>query len=649
MFGRLTIILVYVLFRQCNSQLCTRDQKLVQDRANCLARKYDPEVDSTAANYTGLRTWVRAADGSQIDCFNCNGQACEDCDAQWSRQCRSSGAVTNAGVSNAATNGEGSTTTTNAPYGRIKGCGWDDGDQVWVYGADDFPESMTEAYAARTEEFGCLYTSPFGAQAGMIVVGFAGFCLLLIVSFAFIAKHCGIDCRKVTEKYADLQAKFFLGEVHLVAMEDEKTGEYKWSFWSSYLALLTSTVPILATWFITKSHFSSRLDKAVVLLFSISYGMLAELVVVLYPNELDPPYVFKLLVVTLPNALLWNKLSERFDREAVVVDYQKARGLQSEFPIPESGWAEWADRAKNMFFIGFSLGLCVITYVKLQEESNPKCFVVNFLFNAIVVAFFIQATKLFLDFYCKWSCVVNNYKTLGEGTWQRMYLDIAASLPPSADCHPMMQNKNKDESKVVVILRSILKCLKAVFCCCCKTNASESEEKDPRQQIIDKMKEESYNNLKDPRKAEGAIAEGEALQKRLKVVHADVALRVLESGGKHPTIRGKVEEGDPTAFLRELFAKIDKNGDGKVTKTEFLAALHVWQDEHSAGDQDEIVMSAELERAWNETDKDGNDFLTLDEFEKMLPKLSDAAKRSSVLSLEVKKSTEEPSHSELTE
>jgi len=647
MFGRLTIILVYVLFRQCNSQLCARDQKLVQDRANCLARKFDPEVDATAANYTGLRTSVRALDGSIVDCFSCSGETCEMCDWQWARQCRSSSAAANTQASNVAAEAWGS--TTNAPYRRIKGCGWDDGDQIWVYGADDVPESMKDEYAAQTEPFGCMYTSPFGAQAGMIVVGFAGFCLLLIISFGFIAKKCGIDCRKVTKKYADLQAKFFLGEVHLVALEDEKTGEYKWSFWSSYLALLTSTVPILATWFITKSHFSSRLDKAVVLLFSISYGMLAELVVVLYPAELDPPYVFKFLVVTLPNAMLWNKLSERFDREAVVVDYQQARELESEHPLPESAWADWADRAKNMFFIVFSLGLCVITYVKLQEESNPKCFVVNFLFNAIVVAFFIQATKLFLDFYCKWSCVVNNYKTLGEGTWQRMYLDIAASLPPSADYHPLKQSAEKKESKVVMVLRV----LKAVFCCCCKTNASESEELDARQNIIEQMKLESYNNLRDPRKAEGAIAEGEALKKRLKVVHADVALRVLESGGKHPTIRGKVEEGDPTAFLRELFSTIDKNGDGKVTKTEFLDALTAWQDEHSAGDQEELVMSDELTRAWNETDKDGNDFLTLDEFEKMLPKLSEAAKRSSVLSLEIKRSmkrsTEEPSHSELTE
>merc|ERR1719361_3155739 len=242
------------------------------------------------------------------------------------------------------------------------GCNWDAGDEVWNYAGDGEISGMKSEFASKDEEFGCVYTSPFGTQAGMIVVGFAGFCLLLIAAFGFVAKQCGLDCRKVQEKYPDLQAKFFLGEVHLITMKDDETGEYRWSFWSSYLALLTSTVPILGTWFIRKSHFSSRLDKAVVLLFSISYGMLAELVVVLYPDVLHPSYVFKFLVVTLPNAVLWNKLSERFDRESTLVDYQHRReelGHTSENPLPENRWADWLDRLKNMFFIVFSLCICV--------------------------------------------------------------------------------------------------------------------------------------------------------------------------------------------------------------------------------------------------------------------------------------------------
>lgn len=598
MFRKLTIILFYVLFLQCNSQLCTRDQKLVQDRAQCLARKFDPlQTQSDAAS---LSTSVfMPNNGNSVDCFDCDATSCDTCEMNWKLECQGAHGATK-------------------KHDQINGCSWNADDEFWFYNEQDQILHMQPEYTGRGESFGCIYTSPFGAQAGMIVVGFAGFCLLLIIAFAFIAKKCGIDCRRVQDKYTDLQAKFFLGEVHLVVMEDDD-GKLKWSFWSSYFALLTSTVPILGTWFIRKSHFSSRLDKAVVLLFSISYGMLAELVVVLYPDVLHPSYVFKFLVVTLPNAVLWNKLSERFDRESTLVDYQHRReelGHTSENPLPENRWAEWLDRAKNMFFIIFSLCICVVTYIKLQEESNPKCFVVNFLFNAIVVAFCIQAIKLYVDFYCKWSCVIDNYDTLGKGTWQRKYLDIAASLPPSADCHPLKKAGVKKEDPPFYV--RALRRLKAVFCCCCRTNASESKDQQARQLVIEEMKQESFNNLKHPSEARGAIAEGEAIKKSMKVLHADIALRVIHGKMKkvsHDSV-GDVEEADQTALLKELFNKIDKNGDGKVSRTEFMNALH----DQSAADQ--IVVSQALMAAWNDTDRDGDNFLTQEEFENILSNLS---------------------------
>jgi len=134
------------------------------------------------------------------------------------------------------------------------------------------------------------------------------------------------------------------------------------------------------------------------------------------------------------------------------------------------------------------------------------------------------------------------------------------------------------------------------------------------------MKQESFNNLRHPSEAKGAIAEGEAIKKSLKVMHADVALRVINGKMKklsHGSL-GDDEERDPKALLKELFNKIDKNGDGKVTRTEFLSALQ------EQGAVDQIVMSAELIAAWNDTDQDGDDFLTLEEFEKILSNLSTA-------------------------
>lgn len=586
-------ILITLFFIQCRSQLCERDQKLVEARDDCL---------NTGYLRSGSRRFTTKV-GSDLSCFDCVGnEECLACEQHWQLQC--------SGNSQSLT--------------PIRGCDFLN-DEIWSEDDDDLDmiDSMATDYAGGELSFGCSYTSPYGMQAGMIVVGFAGFCLLCIAFFGYLSSKLGLDCRRVKDKYGDLRAKFLLGEVHLIATIND--GKAEWSFWKSYFVMLSCTAPILGMWFISKSHFSSRLDKTVVMLFSVSYGMLAELVVVLYPKLLHPSYIFKLLVVTIPNAVVWNKLSERFDREGEIVDYRRA---EQKWPETEEGIAAsncdtntMKDRAKNAFFVIFSLALCVISFIKLQEESNPKCFVVNFLFNAIIMAFLIQAGKMFLDFYCKWYCMITHHDTLGKGSLPRLYLDIAASLPPSADLHPI-RLEPKDPS----FLQKTLAAIKGCLCWCCLSGSKKNPAQELRNEVIQHMKERSFKSIKEPHNDQGALAEGKAFDLGLKIIGAAKALDVLEDNLKRlPGFDSSDECTDDlkkdSQKIAKLFDDMDLNGDGVVSKKELLKALQ------DADEDAELVMGDDLKAAFKDIDLDGNEMLSKEEFMQLLPHLGTQRKQ----------------------
>lgn len=240
--------------------------------------------------------------------------------------------------------------------------------------------------------------------------------LLLVISFGsknccpgeMHEKFCGClyKCSN-QEESSELQLKFLDSEPDLIP--GNKCG----SFWMQYKC----QDPFLGTFLIEKSHYSNHTNKAITVLFLMTYGMVVDLII----DSEDGDAALKILCVTIPNTIFWGPLMDRF----------KKREMKNELYGKDPGCNK-LDKVKNGGFLllSFFCFFLVIALLVQDTLAGPNDYIASYFLVAIVFPILLNGVINYIGFLFAWKWVVDkDGETPNQCLYTAMYL--AGCLPKS--------------------------------------------------------------------------------------------------------------------------------------------------------------------------------------------------------------------------
>jgi len=194
---------------------------------------------------------------------------------------------------------------------------------------------------------------------------------------------CPLHIVNTGEKEVELQKKFLDCEPDIVP------GDFKRSFWRFYKC----TDPIFGAIFCEKSHFSTRLNKSIVVLFIFTYGLYLQMILT------EEPYVVSFFVITLPNALFWGPM----------MDYANLKSIKAAINGTTGCWLNFwncFDRIKNIFMFCLCQGFFILTVIKLQTEIPlPLDYMFSYFFNGVIFPMAFNLIQTLILFKWSWELV----------------------------------------------------------------------------------------------------------------------------------------------------------------------------------------------------------------------------------------------------
>lgn len=272
---------------------------------------------------------------------------------------------------------------------------------------------------------------PNAAKAIAICVVMFVLWSLLVISFG--SKNC---CPETHEKFcgflykcsnreesSELQIKFLDGEPDLIPGN-------KWgSFWMQYKC----ADPFLGTFLIEKSHYSNHTNKAITVLFLMTYGMFVDLII----DEVDGDPPLKIMAVTIPNTIFWGPLMDWFNK----------RELKKELHGEETGCINKLDKVKNGGFLLLSFLCFILVIVALAMDSlaSPNDYIASYFFVALVFPIVLNAIINYVGFLFAWHWVVDKEKETPD-TCLYTAMFLAGFLPKSLQGESTEARKGGDNA-----------------------------------------------------------------------------------------------------------------------------------------------------------------------------------------------------------